>query len=106
MNALFTINPYLHNGMYVFDDKERGLTKEPFVCGIPQIIQQLTNKTKFTVIFSANKFPSAIACLIRTREECGGNWYTLEGTCMEGWLCPALFKYFDKAPDKIYLEMK
>jgi hypothetical protein len=22
---------------------------------------------------------------------------------MEGWLCPALFKYFDRAPDRLYL---
>ena len=23
---------------------------------------------------------------------------------MEGWLCPALFKYFDKAPSEIYVK--
>jgi hypothetical protein len=22
---------------------------------------------------------------------------------MEGWLCPALFKYFDKAPPELYV---
>jgi len=23
---------------------------------------------------------------------------------MEGWLCPALFKYFEKAPKEIYVK--
>jgi hypothetical protein len=23
---------------------------------------------------------------------------------MEGWLCPALFKYFEKAPKEIYIK--
>jgi hypothetical protein len=27
-------------------------------------------------------------------------------TGMEGWLCPALLKYFDKAPKKIYVQIK
>jgi len=25
---------------------------------------------------------------------------------MEGWLCPALFKYFEAAPPKIYAQFK
>jgi hypothetical protein len=25
---------------------------------------------------------------------------------MEGWLCPALFKYFDSAPKKIYAQFR
>jgi hypothetical protein len=25
---------------------------------------------------------------------------------MEGWLCPALFKYFEKAPKQIYVQAK
>jgi hypothetical protein len=25
-----------------------------------------------------------------------------DSTAQEGWLCPALFKYFEKAPEKIY----
>jgi hypothetical protein len=23
---------------------------------------------------------------------------------MEGWLCPALFRYFDEAPEEIYVK--
>ena len=32
----------------------------------------------------------------------GGNWYRSEDHGMEGWLCPALFKYFDEAPELIF----
>ena len=32
----------------------------------------------------------------------GGNWYYSPDLEKEGWLCPALFKYFDEAPEKIY----
>jgi hypothetical protein len=31
------------------------------------------------------------------REEYGGNWYYSPQFDMEGWLCPALFKYFELA---------
>jgi hypothetical protein len=31
-----------------------------------------------------------------------GTWDRHEPSAREGWLCPALFKYFDEAPDKLY----
>ncbi len=34
MNQIFTIKPYLWNGTWVFDDPERGLTREALVAGI------------------------------------------------------------------------
>ena len=36
----------------------------------------------------------------------GGNWYYSEDFTVEGWLCPALFKYFDKAPEEIYAKFE
>ena len=36
------------------------------------------------------------------REESGGNWYYCPQFDIEGWLCPALFKYFEKAPAALY----
>jgi hypothetical protein len=30
------------------------------------------------------------------------NWYYSERTRTEGWLCPALFKYFAASPREIY----
>jgi len=34
----------------------------------------------------------------------GGNWYGSEDSPMEGWLCPALFRYFEKAPAELYVK--
>jgi hypothetical protein len=28
------------------------------------------------------------------RQEYDGSWYRIKGQTFEGWLCPALFKYF------------
>ncbi|MGH7971928.1 MAG: DUF6717 family protein [Limisphaerales bacterium] len=33
-----------------------------------------------------------------------GNWYFSPEFKIEGWLCPALFKYFDQAPTEIYVK--
>jgi hypothetical protein len=34
----------------------------------------------------------------------GGNWYAWSERGIEGWLCPALFKYFEAAPNEIYVK--
>jgi len=33
-----------------------------------------------------------------------GNWYRADEPPMEGWLCPALFRYFDEAPPELYVK--
>jgi hypothetical protein len=33
----------------------------------------------------------------------GGNWYRADVPPSEGWLCPALFRYFETAPQEIYV---
>jgi Family of unknown function (DUF6717) len=40
------------------------------------------------------------------RSDMGGNWYYSEKFGLEGWLCPALFKYFESAPKEIYVQCK
>ncbi len=81
-----TIQPYWSGATWVFDDPQVGLRAEPFVAGVPGMIAQ--------------PFPGHQAELEWVREEDGGNWYRSEG--LEGWLCPALFKYFQSAPVRIY----
>jgi hypothetical protein len=92
---------------WVFDDARVGLVREPFVAGIDQMIDQLVanipNADKgFRLVFSPTPFPGHQAKLERRRTESGGNWYWCEQYQLEGWLCPALFKYFDKAPSELY----
>jgi len=60
----------------------------------------------FTLIFSAQPFPGYQQEFEWRRAEMGGNWYYSPTLDMEGWLCPALFKYFDAAPPRIYAQFK
>lgn len=106
-NTMMVIFPYRHSGMWVFDDEKVGLVKEPFVSGIPEMIDQIVAKIPnaengFRLLFSASAFPGFQYELTWVREEYEGNWYRWDKTNMDGWLCPALFKYFDVSPEKIY----
>jgi hypothetical protein len=104
MNSIMVIHPYLARGVWVFDDPSTGLTKEPFVAGMPEIFRAMVgDRKKFTATFSAGRFPGYTHILDNLREDAGGNWYSLRGHLLQGWLCPALFKYFAKAPDHIYV---
>ncbi|MDV2989297.1 MAG: DUF6717 family protein [Dehalogenimonas sp.] len=108
LNSIMVIYPYLYYGTWVFDDDRVGLVQEPFVSGIPKMINELVKdipdaERGFKMFFSANLFPGHQAKLEWVREENGGNWYREFGKTDEGWLCPALFKYFAEAPNYIYI---
>ena len=111
MNSLFAIAPYKFDEMWVFDDPSVGLRHEPFVSGADEIIDILTDKipsagTGFKLIFSPLPFPGYDARFTWVRSEHGGNWYSWAEKNREGWLCPALFKYFGKAPLEIYVQAR
>ena len=87
------------------------LVREPFVEGIPEMIDLLVAdiadaRDGFRLLFSAAPFPRYQAEFIKERSELGGTWYRTAPPWpgMEGWLCPALFKYFDEAPPVIYVK--
>ena len=111
MNAIIAIHPYKFEGLWVFDDEKVGLVQEPFVSGADTIIETLAQEipdaeSGFTLLFSANPFPGHQAAFEWRRPESGGNWYYSPELDSEGWLCPALFKYFESAPEKIYAQFK
>jgi hypothetical protein len=106
-NSLMVINPYWHKNTWVFDDEAVGLKQEPFVLNVPEMIDDLVKgipgaKKGFKLIFSASPFPTYQVELEWVREDSGGNWYRIKGQTQEGWLCPALFKYFEEAPKYIF----
>jgi hypothetical protein len=106
-NSLFVLRPYRYQGSWVFDDPAVGLEREPFVFGIDEMIDRLVvtipqAESGFRLIFSPRAFPGYVAKLEWRREEAGGNWYFSPTFDIEGWLCPALFKYFDTAPKELY----
>ncbi len=108
MNSLLVIAPYKHHGMWVFDDLETGLSKEPFIAGIDVMIDKMVADIPnaahgFRAIFSEQPFPGYAVKLTWVRPESGGNWYHSERFGIDGWLCPALYKYFAEAPQEIYI---
>jgi hypothetical protein len=97
--------------MWVFDDPCVGLVQEPFVSGADAMIDRVVAAIPdaahgFTMIFSSTSFPGHQYRLDWRREESGGNWYYAEALDMEGWLCPALFRYFDEPPTQLYVQVK
>jgi hypothetical protein len=110
-NAIMLIHPYRNYGEWVFDDPETGLVKEPFISGADTIIDAMVAHlpdaaSGFQLFFSAHPFPGYQLELNWQRSEFDGNWYHSEVLDMEGWLCPALLKYFDDAPKTIYAQFK
>ena len=111
MNSILVIHPYKSEGMWVFDDPQVGLVREPFVAGADTIIDRMVEGIPnaadgVTILFSAAQFPGSQHEFAWRREEMGGNWYFSPRFGMEGWLCPALFKYFESAPERIFAQVK
>lgn len=109
MNSILIIQPYRYAGTWVFDDPNTQLVQEPFVEGVPEMIDQLISEIPnaadgFRMLFASAPFPGWQAKLEHRREEYAGNWYYSPTYEREGWLCPALFKYFEAAPPEIYIK--
>ena len=109
MNTIMIIHPYKYHGTWVFDDENTGLVREPFVLGIDTMIDMLVSDLPdasqgFNLLFSDTPFPGDLLKLEWVREESGGNWYYARSYAIEGWLCPALLKYFQYAPVDIYVK--
>jgi uncharacterized protein DUF6717 len=108
-NALMVIAPYRYEGTWVFDDRTTGLKREPFVSGIPEMIDEMVRDIPnagegFRLLFSAQAFPGHTHKLTWRRGDSNGNWYYCEQLDMEGWLCPALLKYYPTPPKEIYVK--
>jgi hypothetical protein len=111
MNALNVIAPYRHNGMWVFDDPRVGLNKEPFISGADTMIDKAVAAVPdaqkgFVMVFSQTPFPGHQIALEWRRADGRGDWYYSPQLQQEGWLCPALLKYFEKAPANIYVQVR
>ena len=76
-NAIHVIVPYRHASTWVFDDPRVGLSQEPFVSGIPEMIDSIVanipNAEKgFRLLFSSAPFPGYQVELEKVREEYEG----------------------------------
>ena len=110
-NALLVIEPYRVGSGWAFDEPRLGLKGEPFVQGIPEMIDKLVtgipgSDKSVRLIFSQRAFPGSQLQLDRRREQDGGNWYHSKDYQTDGWLCPALFRFFPRAPQHIYVKVE
>jgi hypothetical protein len=108
-NSILVIAPYRYNGTWVFDDPRFGLVREPFVAGVPEMIDVLVADIPdadkgFRLTFSSRKFPGFQRKLDWVRGDMDGNYYKIDNPPMEGWICPAMFKYYDKPPAELYVK--
>ena len=112
MNTISVIFPYKYEGQWVFDDDRAELVREPFVAGADTLIDRalaakgIHGDDGFQLTFSATEFPVYDYRFTWVREGDGGNWYHSQEFELEGWLCPALFKYFDSAPNELYTKFE
>ncbi len=103
---------------WVFDIPFAGISDEPFVDGIPEIIEDYLLKSKLlstaqkygvTVLFSgAKRKPKEFGHgtyfkLTKLHTENGGCWYKDNISGFEGWLCPNLYQYFASSPQQIHV---
>lgn len=61
-NQIMLIAPHWHAGTWVFDDPAVVLLQEPFVAGVPEMIDSLVAEIPnardgFRLLFSASPFP-------------------------------------------------
>lgn len=108
-NQIMVIAPYFLHGTWVFDDESVDLRQEPFVSGVPEMIDSLVAdipnaRDGFRLLFSAAPFPGFQRKLTWVREEMEGNWYFDAETRSEGWLCPAMLAYFSEAPAELFVK--
>ena len=121
-----TIYPYLLGSTWVFDDESAGLKEEAFVLGMTEMISHIVKSKSIpnaakglALTFGAEPFDHDVELTWLSPDEAAnelncppshlpgnGNWYRglIAGEEMVGWLCPALFCYFDQAPAKIYVK--
>ncbi len=92
-NAIMVIAPYRYQGTWVFDDSSAGLVKD-----IPNA------DSGFRLLFGASPFPGHQKKLTWLRGDSSGNYYSMDDPPMEGWICPAMFKYYSKAPKFLYVK--
>ena len=79
--------------------------READVVMIDDLVKDIPNARQgFRMLFSSAPFPGYQRKLEWVRTEFEGNWYRLEEPPMEGWLCPAMFLYFNEAPAELYVK--
>lgn len=114
-NRINIIAPYVHEGLWVFDDEAKGLKREGLIAGIDLMLDEIMIKRggkKFVIVFGDGPFPGHTMTLEKTYDAIDaegkpyGTWYNCPQLDIEGWLCPALLEYYQQPPETIYVEVR
>lgn len=105
-NQVNVLHIFKEDGIWMFNDKDIGIYKEPFVSLMNPIIESIVKTNKFTAFISKDPMPyTVILDRINNKVDMIG-YYQLRGTKMIGWLCPCLLNYFIDYPKEIYVKIK
>lgn len=112
MNAIFHLRPWKEGQCWLFDDEARGLKREPFVPDASVLIDELVKtfgvkqkEKTIGLLFAARPFPGSVELRrVQSELEGCGVTYRWEEKGLDGWLCPAFFKYFNPTdiPPRLY----
>jgi len=93
-------------GVWSFDDDDLGIVAEPFVGDVNTVIDMFSNgKKSLEIYISKDIIPNFTLSLSRIKDSDVEGMYLLDGTDIEGWLCPCLLNYFPDYVDKIYAKI-
>jgi len=105
-NQVNVLHIFKENGVWMFNDEEVGLYKEPFVPSInPMIETYVRGRKEFTAFISKDPMYDVTLTLNRVDDKIEGV-YEMAGSGIVGWLCPALLKYFEGYPKNIYVKIE
>jgi hypothetical protein len=127
LNVLMVIEPYWFQDTWVFDDVSKGFKKEPLegrfegelgkimelgrLLGgglselVNYLVKDIPNARKgFILLFSSEPFAGYQVELALVGEEDGGWTYKAKDYSKQVWLSPTLSKYFETAPESIYVK--
>lgn len=105
---MFKIETYkLKDQTIVFDYPELFIYKEPLIKGTDVLINSLNNNNEKAIItFSDKKFKENDAILHYHHSEDDGDYYIDQISNQMCYLCPMLYKFFKKRPNRIFVKIK
>jgi hypothetical protein len=106
-----TLTIYKDNGVWMFDDPEKGIEREPFVDGSTELIDFILKEFNLfqgshrgiDLKFSLHQEEDDMVKVNKIKDM-GDDWASYEYKNMTGSLCPVTLQYFAKHPDHFYVK--
>ncbi len=104
---VFQFDIYREDDRWYFDDRPRGIIKEEFVEGVPEMILAIAkNSAARRVVLEVSTLPTEAADGILDYVPSPGTkdvYYRLGS--IRGWFCPVFWKYFQDAPPTLWVRV-